>query len=121
MDIYLKHILKLVIGSVTDIQYTDTKNQIQALDSRSLQSEVELKDKKSLIRRVGLKCSQNAVKNLDKRKYFTRLVLNSIAYCIALIINGLSFLVYLLFKPVLLFREINQLLRLVSHKSSRHE
>ena len=72
MDIYLKHILKLVIGSVTDIQYTDTKNQIQALDSRSLQSEVELKDKKSesLIRRVGLKCSQNAVKNLDKRKYF---------------------------------------------------
>ena len=78
--------MKLVIGSVTDIQYTDTKNQIQALDSRSLQSEVELKDKKSesLIRRVELKCSQNAVKNLDKRKYFTRLVLNSIAYCIAL-------------------------------------
>ena len=78
--------MKLVIESVTDIQYTDTKNQIQALDSRSLQPEVVLKDKKSesLIRRVGLKCSQNAVKNLDKRKYFTRLVLNSIAYCIAL-------------------------------------
>ena len=75
-----------VVILVTDIQYTDTKNQIQALDSRSLQPEVVLKDKKSesLIRRVGLKCSQNAVKNLDKRKYFTRLVLNSIAYCIAL-------------------------------------
>ena len=71
---------------MTDIQYTDTKNQIQALDSRSLQSVVELTDKKSesLIRMVGLKCSQNAVKNLHKNKYFTGLALNSIAYGIAL-------------------------------------
>ena len=116
--------MKLVIGSVTDIQYTDTKNQIQALDSRSLQSEVELKDKKSesLIRRVELKCSQNAVKNLDKRNIlpvlFSILLHIVLHYNFALIINGLSFLVYLLFKPVLLFREINQLLRLISHKSS---
>ena len=71
---------------MTDIQYTDTKNQIQASDSRSLQSVVELKDKKSesLIWMVGLKCSQNAVKYLDKKWYFTGFALNSIVYSITL-------------------------------------
>ena len=79
---------------------------MQALHSRTLQPEVELKDQKSKsLIRMWLKCRKNAVKNLGKNKYFTGLALNSIAYGIALyfalITNGLSFTLLSIFESVL--------------------
>ena len=42
IQFYLKHILTMGIISVTDMKNTDTKSPIQALDSSSLQSVVDL-------------------------------------------------------------------------------